>query len=344
MAGGPTTPQLVAAVASAGGLGSFGLAYSTPEQIHTQCEAFKDLCQGQTPAWNANFFVFPTFEDPSDADLASALGALESLAKRATVDLSSDAGALESRRAQLKRPPDLAQQLEAVLQYKPALVSMHLGIPSDEIIAMVRSAGCALAFSATSLEEGLKVEEAGADFIVAQGFEAGGHRGVFDPSGLDAELGIKDLVVQLSSECQLPVIASGGIMNGADIVAIRRAGADAVQMGSAFLTVDESGVCQTYREAIATMMERETRMTRGFSGRSARGISNLFIESTKGAPVLPFPVQNFLTASLRKAAGAACDYELMSLWAGTNYRQARNCSAASLIQELQREFDQALSL
>ena len=334
MAGGPTTAELVASVTAGGALGSFGFAYSTPEQIHTQCGAFRSLCKDMQLApdcgWNANFFVFPEVASPSGSSVAAAVQHLEPLARR--VDVDPDAMTHSSP------VPDLHDQIEAALGYKPSLISFHLGIPPVDIIERIHAAGCYVALSATCLSEAQAVQLAGADFIVAQGFEAGGHRGIFDPSGDDEKLGISDLVEVLTESCGLPVIASGGIMNGRDIASIMRTGADAVQMGSAFLTVDECGSHEAYRSAIESIGERDTTLTLGFSGRPARGIRNLFIDTMDGVDaVLPFPLQNSLTGAMRKAATGSKDFELMSLWAGCNYALARNCSTAQLLQELRQE-------
>lgn len=339
MAGGPTTPELLAAVTAAGALGSFGLAYSSPQQIHSQCQAFRDLCDARQLApdcgWNANFFVFPEVVEPAAERITSAARHLETLARRVSVDASA-----MNHDTSL---PDLRQQVEAALSYKPSLVSLHLGVPSAEIIDLIKAAGCALAMSATNVDEALQVQASGADFIVAQGFEAGGHRGIFDLHAEDQQLGVLALVKALSDKCDLPIIAAGGIMHGRDIAAVTRAGADAVQLGSAFLTVDECGSSDTYRSAIELIGIRETCLTRGFSGRPARGIRNLFIDTTESSDhVLPFPWQNSLTGAVRKAAGSVNDFELMSLWAGSNYQKARNCSAAQLIADLQKETEQAL--
>ena len=341
MAGGPTTPELLASVTEAGALGSFGFAYSTPDQIHSQCQAFRSLCADRNLAsdcgWNANFFVFPDVLEPSSESVAAAVKQLEPLARRVSVDASA--------MTYDNRLPALREQVEAALAYKPSLISFHLGIPLPELVETIQAAGCSVAMSATSLAEAMLVQSAGADFIVAQGFEAGGHRGIFEPDASDDKLGISELVEVLTDNCGLPVIASGGIMHGRDIASIMRQGADAVQMGSAFLTVDECGSHATYRAAIDSFGERDTRLTPGFSGRPARGIRNLFIDSIDGVDdVLPFPLQNSLTGALRKAAGSSKDYELMSLWAGCNYNQARNCSAAQLIQELRQETAAALAV
>jgi len=291
MAGGPTTAALVSAVSAAGALGSFGLAYSTPEQIHGQCEALAVNCN-----WNANFFVFPELPHADQNQIAAAKKTLAPLARRVSVDtdtLTSDTSL-----------PVLYEQVDAALQHRPSLVSFHLGIPPQDLTDRIHASGCLVAMSATSVDEAMQVQSAGADFIVAQGIEAGGHRGGFNPHAPDQKLSINDLVQALASVCDLPIVASGGIMTGADIASISLLGADAVQMGSAFLTVDECGSCESYRSAIDKIGDRDTCFTEGFSGRPARGIRNLFIDTCKNSEAfLPFPLQNTLTGSLRKAAG-----------------------------------------
>ena len=334
MAGGPTTAELVTAVSSAGALGSFGFAYSTPEQIRTQCQNMQRI--DSNCLWNANFFVFPPATELQENDLNSARKSLQPLCQRVRIDNKSlNAAAVL---------PDLSQQLEAALQYEPRLVSFHLGIPSQVILDTVRSTNAVIALSATSVTEALQCQRAGADFIVAQGIEAGGHRGIFDPATQDEKLTTIELVRKLSQRCSVPIVAAGGIMNGNDIVAAHHAGADAVQMGSAFLTVDEAGTSAVYRSAIKQLGNRDTTITQGFSGRPARGIQNLFTDTTAKASVLAFPHQNALTASLRKAAAANSDYELLSLWAGSAYHKARHCSATQLIEQLQGEITQTMNV
>ncbi len=335
MAGGSTTPELVTAVTGAGALGSFGLAYSSASQIHTQCQAFRALCARRGLAsdcgWNANFFVFPEITEPSNELTVAAKAQMAGLAQRVGVDANE-----LSHETQL---PDLLEQVTAALAYQPSLVSFHLGIPDQPVIDLIRQTHCLIAMSATSLREAEAVAAAGADFIVAQGHEAGGHRGIFDLSTEDEALGTLELVTSLATKCQTPLIAAGGIMDSAGITAALKAGADAVQLGSAFLTVDECGTSEVYRAAISTISNRGTHMTTGFSGRPARGIRNLFIDTVQADAVLPFPLQNTLTGKLRKAAAVADDHELMSLWAGVKIEQAQNCSAAELIQQLRQTND-----
>ncbi len=333
MAGGPTTPELVTAVTAAGALGSFGFAYSTPDQVDVLCRDFRELCARSglesDCGWNANFFVFPQLDEPEAGAVISAVKKLQPLLPRVEIDTNALKHATKL--------PQLSDQVKAALIYKPSLISFHLGIPEKEIIDVIHGASCHVAMSATNLAEATAAQAAGADFIVAQGYEAGGHRGVFDTTAADDKLATLDLVKVISENCSSPVIAAGGIMDGSDIAAALGRGADAVQLGSAFLTVDECGSSAIYREAIESLGNRETQVTIGFSGRPARGIRNLFIESTSDTDVLPFPWQNSLTGALRKVAGQQRDFELMSLWAGTGYLKARNCTAAQLIESLQKE-------
>ena len=198
---------------------------------------------------------------PEQSRVFAAKKALEPLARRVSVD--TDALKADTQL------PSLHEQVDAALQYRPSLVSFHLGIPPADLVSHIHSSNCLVAMSATNTDEALQVQSAGTDFIVAQGIEAGGHRGVFDPEAKDKQQGIAELVETLKKRCDVPVIASGGIMTGADIVAIRACGADAVQMGSAFLTTDECGSRDIYRSAIEKMADRDSGFTVGFSGRPA---------------------------------------------------------------------------
>jgi len=192
----------------------------------------------------------------------------------------------------------------------------------------------------------------GADAVIAQGSEAGGHRGTFLSdvgSGADVEYGMVGtmaLVPQIADAINLPVIASGGIMDGRGIAAALTLGASAVQMGTAFLTCDESGASKAYRDAIFKAKENQTRLTRAFSGRPARGIMNRFmteIGKESPSPILPFPLQNALTRPLRTAAAKQDRAEFLSLWAGQGLRMARSQSAAHLMQKLVAETHDAFA-
>jgi nitronate monooxygenase len=208
---------------------------------------------------------------------------------------------------------------------------------ATESIEKAHSLGIAVGITATSLQEGKAIEKAGADFIVAQGIEAGGHRGVFNPDGEDEKLSAIGLTKQLVRECSIPVVTAGAIMDGADIANALKAGAMAAQMGTAFLCCDESTASSAHKEYLLKHHGRGSVFTTGFSGRPARGIYNEFIQLMDGKVVLPFPIQNTMTASLRQLAVRTNNGEYQSLWAGQDYSRTRKLNAKSLMLALKEE-------
>ena len=329
MAGGITTPQLVAAVANHGGVGSFGFAYSTPEKIHTDLVAAQALTSGPI---NANFFVFSPVRLPNDQTQTSAMQALHALGVDGAQSLAVPVEPFY---------PNLMEQLEPVWRARPAILSFHFGLPPDGVIAKARALGIAVGISATSLAEALAIESAHADFIVAQGIEAGGHRGQFDLQAKDEARSTLELTAQLAKHCRIPIVAAGGIMNGAQIQAAIANGAQAVQMGTAFLCCDEAGTPPSYRHYLLHKQDRPTTLTKAFSGRLARGIENTFTRTMHDQATLPFPIQNTLTGPLRQWAVAMSDAEYQSLWAGTAYAQIRSMNTKELMQQLRDEIKQA---
>jgi nitronate monooxygenase len=178
---------------------------------------------------------------------------------------------------------------------------------------------------------------AGADFIVAQGIEAGGHRGIFNPNEADEKLTALELTKQLVRGCSIPVVTAGAIMDGADIANALRSGAAAAQLGTAFLCCEESGASPAHKEYLLQHHSKGSVFTKGFSGRPARGINNEFIRLMESKIVLPFPIQNTLTASLRQLASKTNNGEYQSLWAGQDYARARQLSAKNLMLALKEE-------
>jgi nitronate monooxygenase len=325
MAGGITTPQLVAAVANHGGVGSFGFAYSTPEKIHADLLMAQSLTGGPI---NANFFVFSPVCLPSDQIQAQAVQALRSLG----------VGGVQSPTIPAEPfYPNLMEQLEPIWKARPAILSFHFGLPPDGVIAKAHELGIAVGISATSLTEALAIESAHADFIVAQGIEAGGHRGQFDLQAKDEALSTLALTAQLTKHCRIPIVAAGGIMNGVDIQAALAKGAQAAQLGTAFLCCDEAGTPPSYRHYLLHKQDRPTTLTKAFSGRVARGLENTFIRTMQAQTTLPFPIQNTLTGPLRQWAVAQHDAEYQSLWAGTAYAQIRSMPTKDLMQQLRNE-------
>lgn len=326
MAGGINTPALVAGVTQAGGLGSFGFAYSAPQKISDDLAAAKRLTSGPI---NANFFVFQEIPVPSAELQHQAITALKRLQITQDLRLTSP---------QPPFTPDLKAMLEPVWLHRPAVLTFHFGLPQPEVLERARLLGITVGVTATCLAEAQAIEAAGVDFVVAQGIEAGGHRGTFQPDTLDEDAPTLALVKQLTAALRIPVVAAGGLMTGNDIALARAAGAAAAQMGTAFLVCDESGATPAHKHFLLTKPTRGTAFTHGFSGRRAQGLRNAFIDAMQGQPHLPFPLQNTLTTPLRQIAVQHDDGEHQSLWAGRAYAQARPMKVLQLMEVLEREY------
>jgi nitronate monooxygenase len=238
-------------------------------------------------------------------------------------------------------------QLEAALETGASVFSFTFGLLPTSVVQAIKARSIFLIGTATSVEEAIALEKSGVDAIVTQGSEAGGHRGSFTCEFAAGMVGTISLVPQVVDAVRVPVIASGGIMDGRGIVAALALGAAAVQMGTAFLTCDEAGIPEAYKKAILTAHEDQTRITRAFSGRPARGIVNRFmseIDRNQGENgILPFPLQNAATRPLRKEAAKQGRAEFLSLWAGQGVRLARRQSAQDLIVRSAREIDRSIA-
>jgi nitronate monooxygenase len=232
------------------------------------------------------------------------------------------------------------EQLEAVIEAAPPVLSFTFGMPERSDIARMAERGIRVIGTATTVAEARMLADAGCDAVVAQGFEAGGHRGTFAGPIEEAMIGTMALVPQVADGVDVPVIASGGIMDGRGIIAALALGASAVQMGTAFLVCDEASVPASYRAALRDTPGEGTTITKAFSGRQARGIRNAFIQAWSGQEdeILPFPLQNAATRPLRNAAGAADNPRFLSMWAGQGAALAREpLPAAELMRQLLRE-------
>lgn len=334
MAGGGDTPDLVAAVCEAGGMGFIGGAYLTPDQITSASQAIR----GRTNrAFGINLFA-PLPPPDATQDMTAAI---ERVAPYHT-DLD-----LPPPEAPGLAPDTFEQQLAMALESGAKAFSFTFGIPPRDAIDAIRSRGMFLMGTATTVEEAVALERAGFDAVVAQGSEAGGHRGSFAGAFETSMVGTVALVPQIADAVQLPVIASGGIMDGRGLAAALALGAAAVQMGTAFLTCAEAGVPEAYKAAILGAAEHQTRLTRAFSGRPARGIVNRFmteVEADSGDPgILPFPLQNTLTRPMRTAAAKAGRAEYLSLWAGQGLRLARRRPAADLVTQVAADAEATLA-
>lgn len=230
------------------------------------------------------------------------------------------------------------EQLAAALESGASVFSFTFGVLPESAIRAIRARGMFLMGTATTVEEALRLEAAGVDAVVAQGSEAGAHRGTFAADFDAAMIGTIALVPQVVDAVRVPVIASGGIMDGRGIAAALALGASAAQLGTAFLTYDEAGVPEDHKAAILAAREDETRLTRAFSGRPARGIVNRFMVEVDRADapgaILPYPLQNALTRPLRNTAAKQGRAEFLSFWAGQGVRMARRQLARELIARL----------
>ena len=323
MAGGATTPELVAAVSNAGALGSFGAAMSTPTAIRDAITRIRALTD---KPFNVNLFVLEN-PHPGEAELAEATQRLAPF-KQA---LGLDPAALPPRYCE-----DNRAQWDVLLEAKPPVVSFAFNLLDAEIIARFKHAGSIVISTATTAAEAKACEAAGVDFVCAQGFEAGGHRGTFLGDFENSAVGVMALVPRMADAVTIPVIAAGGIMDGRGIAAAFALGADAVQLGTAFLTCAESGIHPEYKQRLLSASDASTRLTRTFSGRYARGIVNEFMERMRPheRDVPAYPVQNALTADLRQAAIKQNRMEYYSMWAGQGAGMSRALPAAELVGKL----------
>lgn len=325
MAGGPSTPEMVSTVANLGAVGSFGFAYSSVDNIGGDLNAAREkILPESVGAINANFFIFNEFEVPDSAKVKEVVDSLKQIAGK-DLQIASPSAPYY---------PDLANQLEPVWAFRPDILTFHFGIPDKAIIEKAHSLDITVGITATSADEARQIEKADADFIVAQGIEAGGHRGIFDPLASDPALPCFELLKSLSGTSNLPLIAAGGIMNSKHVQQALTLGATAVQMGTVFLTTHESGASPAHKDYLLNQQNRSAEVTWGFSGRPARGIDNRFIREMADKPVLPFPMQNTLTGKMRAAAIANNDGEYQSLWAGGNFSECRVESVRQLITRL----------
>jgi nitronate monooxygenase len=330
MAGGGDTPALVAAVCEAGALGSVGAAYLTPEQIR---ETASNVRERTRRPFGINLFA-PLEAPPPVREMAPALARLAPFFAELGLPPPSAPPAAQTL------PFD--EQLSEALDSGASVFSFTFGMLPPSAMAAIRAKRMLIAGTATTVDEAVALEKAGVDAVVVQGSEAGGHRGTFRGSFEQALIGTMALVPQVVRAVRVPVIASGGIMDGRGMVAALALGASAVQMGTAFLTCDEAGIPDAYKRAILAAREDQTRLTRAFSGRPARGIVNRFMEAVPDDAALPFPIQNALTRPMRSAAGKKGDASLLSLWAGQGLRMARREPARTLVERIRAEAEEAL--
>ncbi|MGD6937851.1 NAD(P)H-dependent flavin oxidoreductase [Bacillus infantis] len=324
MAGGITVPELIAAVSGSGGLGNMGAGYMSAEDMERDIKKVKELT---AEPYGVNLFL-PADPLVDENKLQRMYRKLEGLQQEPGI--STAAAYKEKDRRQL-----FGEQLETVLRLRVPIVSFTFGIPEREAVSELHRNGTVIIGTATNVLEAEEMEEAGADLVVAQGSEAGGHRGTFhsEERGL---IGTMALIPQVADRVKIPVIAAGGIMDARGIAAAFMLGAQGVQLGTAFLPCSESGAHPAYKEAVLEGKGEETVLTKAFSGKLARGMENRFISEMKDmdAELLPFPVQNDLTGPIRRKAAKDANKDYMSLWAGQAVSLSKELPAARLMEDL----------
>ncbi|WP_435158275.1 NAD(P)H-dependent flavin oxidoreductase [Amycolatopsis sacchari] len=324
MAGGPTTPELVAAVVEAGGSGFLAAGYLKADALAERIAKTRELTRG---TFGVNLFVPGA---PSTVELDGYARRMEAEARR----YGTEPG--EPR----WDDDDYPAKLDLVVRERIPFVSFTFGLPSQEAVDRLHDVGSRVIATVTNPDEAARAAEVGADALCVQGFEAGAHRGLLtdDPARPDGgpAYGLLALLRLASARTGLPLVAAGGLVHGADVAAVLTAGAVAAQLGTAFLRADEAGTQPTHRRALAED-DRETGFTRAFSGRTARGIVNrFFAEHSADAPAA-YPEVHHLTRPVRAAAGKSGDAEGLHLWAGQTYPVASEGPAAAIFARIEDE-------
>ncbi|SEN30760.1 NAD(P)H-dependent flavin oxidoreductase [Lihuaxuella thermophila] len=329
MAGGPASPKLAAAVSEAGGLGTLGAGYWPAEQLR---EAVRSVRRLTGRPFAVNLFVPGPYEVSVER-------------------ISRVQARMRSYRRGLGLPeaivpdqfaPSFEEQMEVVLEERVPVFSFTFGALSEYWLKALKERDIVVIGTATTVREALALEQSGVDMVVAQSGEAGGHRGTFLGRFEDALIGGMALIPAMADAVRIPVIAAGGIMDGRGIAAAMMLGAEGVQLGTSFLTCEESGAHELHQQAVLSADEESTVITRAFSGKPARGIRNRFIVEMADEEVPDYPVQNALTKDIRQAAGQQGVPEFMSMWAGQGTRLSRQLSAGLLVRTLVEETEDAV--
>ncbi|MCP1229015.1 NAD(P)H-dependent flavin oxidoreductase [Acetobacter fabarum] len=331
---GVSTPALAAAVSNAGALGAIGLGATDAAGARGMIEQVR--ARTERP-FNVNLFVHAT-PQPDPQREAVWLDWLRPLFAQYG---ASAPAALAAPYTSFEDDPDM---LAMLLALRPPVISFHFGLPTPAKVQALRSTGAILLASVTSLAEARLAEKAGMDAVIAQGVEAGGHRGVFDAEAPDDALGVFALTRILARQGRCPVVAAGGVMDGAGVAAVLELGAVAAQMGTAFVACPESAADEAYRQALLGPAAYHTRLITGISGRPARGLANrlsAWLEQ-ENAPLPPaYPIAYAAAKALNTVARAGGEAGFGAHWAGQGAPLARAMPAAQLVSTLKAELEQA---
>ncbi|WP_114418264.1 NAD(P)H-dependent flavin oxidoreductase [Marinospirillum perlucidum] len=331
---GVASPHLAAEVCNAGALGSLGLGASSATVAREQLVATRQLTERP---FNANVFC----HQPPARVLQQEEAWLNHLQPLFTETGASRPGQLSEVYTSFLEAPE---QLDILLEFKPAVVSFHFGLPQEDTVRSLQKAGCLLLASITNLDEARRAEALGMDALVAQGIEAGGHRGCFYPEDEDEQLTTDALVSQVVAKMKTPVIAAGGLMTGMDIQRVLSLGAVAAQLGTAFIGCPESLASTAYRQQLLSEAASQTRLTSVVSGRPARAMSNRliqFCEENPGPRPAAYPLAYDAAKQLAAAASQQGRNDFGVHWAGQGAPQARELPAAELIHQLVQEMHAA---
>ena len=320
---GAATPALAATVSEAGGLGSLGLGTSSPEVTAAEIQRFKQM---SAKPLNTNFFCH---DEPGDV---TGTGGEMSARLQKYFD---EAGKGTVPEPTVAYTTFLQEHADVLTKEKPAVVSFHFGLPPADLFAQVRATGAFILCSATTVAEARFLEAAGVDAIIAQGNEAGGHRGTFLGGAMDTQPGLFALLPQVCAAVRVPVIAAGGIVDANTAAAAMMLGAHAVQVGTAFLRNNDAKLSDPHRRALAAAGDESTRITRLHSGKPARAIRNRLLDDLADAEhqIAPYPAQRLLVAPLAGVGEGA----FQALWAGQNVGLTRDIDAADLVRKLGEE-------
>jgi nitronate monooxygenase len=326
--------KLAIAVCKAGGLGSLPAAMLTPDRLREQIAAVR---RETSAPFNVNFFCH---SEPAPNPEAEARW------RKRLAPYYAEAGVDPSAAPAGPARAPFGEALCAVIEEtKPAVVSFHFGLPPAELLSRVKATGALILSSATTVAEARWLEERGVDGIIAQGREAGGHRGMFLSDDIDAQPGLIALLPQVRDAVRLPIVAAGGITEGRGIAAAFALGADAVQMGTAYLRTPEATTSPLHRAALANARDDATRLTNVFTGRPARGLVNRFVAEV--GPMCPdapqFPLAAGAAAPLRAAAEKLGSGDFSPLWAGESAALARDEGAEAVTRRLWKDGQAVMS-
>ena len=327
LGGGPSTPELAAAVSGAGGLGFLAAGYKTADALQSDIARTRELTAA--PFGVNLFFLSETAVDPDRLSLYARR--LEPEARRYGIELGKPQFEDDAFDA----------KLDVVDAASVPIVSFTFGCPPSQVIERLHERDVAVWATVTEVDEALHARDAGADALVVQGVEAGGHRGSFDDADGRGEVAVLLLLRLVARAVDVPLVASGGIVDGASVAAVLAAGAHAAQIGTGFLRTPEAGTSRPHREALAR--RERTALTRAFTGRRARGIVNRFLSEHGHDAPSAYPHVHHLTSPLRAAAREAGDPETINLWAGQAYPLAEEVPAAELVRRWSADARSALA-